>query len=107
VFCVWDTPVASFLAVTDAPGTTAPLESVTVPAILDVLVWAWLKEAASVNIVRQKRKRQMGRDMDAPPHRLNQKDADSICNLTVWQPRQRAGENSKDELMLVYRSTNA
>jgi hypothetical protein len=40
VVCVCVTPVASFVAVTVAPGTTAPFASVTVPVMLEVLVWA-------------------------------------------------------------------
>jgi hypothetical protein len=34
------TPVASFFAVTVAPGTTAPVESLTVPVMFDVPVCA-------------------------------------------------------------------
>src|SRR5258705_3825336 len=33
------TPVALFTAVTSAPGTTAPVESVTTPTILPSIVW--------------------------------------------------------------------
>jgi hypothetical protein len=40
VVSAYVTPVASLIAVTDAPGTTAPEESVTVPSILEVPVWA-------------------------------------------------------------------
>ena len=38
VVCVLDTPVASFFAVTLAPGTTAPLTSRTMPVMFDVPV---------------------------------------------------------------------
>jgi hypothetical protein len=40
VVCVLVTPVASFLAVTVAPGTAAPFESLMVPVIFEVPVWA-------------------------------------------------------------------
>jgi hypothetical protein len=40
VVSAYVTPVASLIAVTEAPGTIAPEESVTVPSILDVPVWA-------------------------------------------------------------------
>ena len=55
VVCVCVRPVSSFLAVTVAPGTTAPVASVTVPVTREVPVcaeaWALARERGYTVVV--------------------------------------------------------